>query len=944
MTVVWGLNRSFSKLPGFNNDCSFAALEDRQRDARMGMAEIRDAFEAYASGALAEYELRSALRAEIQTQPGAVARYAAMAAALRRRNLISAELEAAVVSDMNAVVEAQASQPIRRATANGEDPTKASPKASPREPSIGEPPPSVLSESPSSARRAPTLDVSDPPQPPPSTGSGSSRSASRGGAWDTRERLAEPETPVTLGMVLRERFELVEELGRGGMGVVYKALDQREIENRGREPYVAIKVLNEEFKRHPESARALQRESKKAMRLAHPNIVLVRDFDRDRGNVYMVMELLHGQPLDQLVLKQYPKGMPLDRVIDIVGGLGAALSYAHQQGIVHADFKPSNAFVTSQNVVKVLDFGVARVALALDRGESTLFDAGKLNAVSPAYASIEMLVGEAPDPRDDIYGLACVTYFLLTGRHPFSGIDAIKARDSALLPMPINGLADQQWRAIRSALVFDRWNRTPSVKEFLSQFCIDANKRTTRIAGPASKLVSGATKIADAAAKRPWLAAAPAGALLAAGLAFLIVRGLPKHKASESATAAAPAAAVSVKTTAPVAQAAPSITQLEQRVAALDSSALDFIDQAIAAAPDIKSLQAQAPGSEAVRKLQAQLQSAIASRVEALLTHDDLAGAKKLVSRVSNLLPAGVIKSYSSDGLAKRQELAHLMANPATTQHWADQMNSSIRNLASIAPADDPVLRDAREFSDTTFQLAADDARAHQRLDEAREFLAMGLSVDPQSPALTRAALEIAKQQPDGDAAKLAKKDAATTAPAGTAPKESAPALAATPSSPPLTPVDAILQHAKQQMSEGNTEQALETIAAGRKKFGGDARLKNTEVAYDRVAEEVERLNLAPSVNLKDHQEWVSEIRSLSGDDYPVVEQMLARTLANDIADQRARGDRPSVVSSLLEAGRKLFPEYAELLEQGKAGTQDTPPIVVAEKPGQLTSGAQPAK
>ena len=68
-------------------------------------------------------------------------------------------------------------------------------------------------------------------------------------------------------------------------------------------------------------------ESKKAMRLAHPNIVLVRDFDRDRGNVYMVMELLHGTPLDQLVLKQYPKGMPIQKVIDVVDGLGAALSY-----------------------------------------------------------------------------------------------------------------------------------------------------------------------------------------------------------------------------------------------------------------------------------------------------------------------------------------------------------------------------------------------------------------------------------------------------------------------------------------------------------------------------------------------------------------------------------------------------------------------------------------
>ncbi|HWW22033.1 MAG TPA: protein kinase, partial [Steroidobacteraceae bacterium] len=274
------------------------------------MAEIRDAFEAYASGELAEYELRSALRAEIQTQPGSVHRYAAMAAALRRRNLISAELEAAVVSDMNEVV-AQ-SRPIPAANSH-EAPTRAS---------MREPPP--LEPAPLEPPIAHAAEISHPSRPvAASTGAGGSasgigRSASRGGAWDSKERLAEPETPVSVGMVLRERFELIEELGRGGMGVVYKAVDQREIENKGRDPYVAIKVLNEEFKRHPESARALQRESKKAMRLAHPNIVLVRDFDRDRGNVYMVMELLHGTPLDQLVLKQHPKGMPLDQVIEIV--------------------------------------------------------------------------------------------------------------------------------------------------------------------------------------------------------------------------------------------------------------------------------------------------------------------------------------------------------------------------------------------------------------------------------------------------------------------------------------------------------------------------------------------------------------------------------------------------------------------------------------------------
>jgi serine/threonine protein kinase len=934
----------------------------------MGMAEIRDAFEAYASGELAEYELRSALRAEIQTQPGAVSRYAAMAAALRRRNLISAELEAAVVSDMNAIA-----GPVKEPSRRREPPQRLQPSIGPilEEPTKG----SVRETELKTQQHVPAIDISRPALPaaiPPapvvpvvSTGSGSGRSASRNSEWDTKERLAEPEAPVRLGLVLRERFELVAELGRGGMGVVYKAIDQREVENKGREPYVAIKVLNEEFKRHPESARALQRESKKAMRLAHPNIVLVRDFDRDRGNVYMVMELLHGTPLDQLVLKQHPKGMPIQRVIDIVSGLAAALSYAHQQGIVHADFKPSNAFLTDQGVVKVLDFGVARVALALDRGESTLFDAGKLNAVSPAYASIEMLVGEASDPRDDIYGLACVTYFLLTGRHPFSGIDAIKARDSALLPSPIEGIADHQWRAIRGGLVFERWERTASVKEFLTQFCTDTSTRANRIA-------SGATRIADSAAKRPWLFAAPVGVLLVVAAGVYASKQLSGHHAAQPPIATS-VAAHSEPAVPIVVDASPTLEQLEKPLASLDLAAPDFIEQAVAAAADVKALAVVSPGDEAIRRVQSALQSALAIRVEHLLAHDDLDGTRKLVAKVAPLLPSGATRSYGQEGLAKRQQLAHLLAAPQASQHWADQMSDALKSLSALAPGDDPMARDGRDISDRTFQTAAANARAHQRPDEAREYLAMGLSVNQQSAVLTREAIAIAQLQPTvepapaPEVAKTPQQEtpppkaaqppttvmdaSASPAPAlvaktnvvhsPTATPAAAPAAAA-PNAPPQS-MDGFVQRARQQMFDGNTAQALDTIAAGRKKYSGATPLKDLEITYDRVEEEFERISNTGSLPMKTHQEWLSEIHTLSGDGYSQIEQMLARTLANDIADQEAAG-RSAVVANLLDAGRKLFPEYATLLEQGKAGTQDVPQIAVADKAAQTASTTQAEK
>src|SRR3974390_3666251 len=162
----------------------------------MGMAEIRDAFEAYASGELAEYELRSALRAEIQTQPGAVARYTAMAAALRRRKLISAELEAVVISDMNAVVAGtsvpQATAPPHIPPTQAQTPTRASTAAR------SSPMPSRTTRSPGAPIASPPLDVASPAVP----------TGAKGAAWDAKERLVEPEAPGRVGLVLRERFGL----------------------------------------------------------------------------------------------------------------------------------------------------------------------------------------------------------------------------------------------------------------------------------------------------------------------------------------------------------------------------------------------------------------------------------------------------------------------------------------------------------------------------------------------------------------------------------------------------------------------------------------------------------------------------------------------------------------------------------------------------------------
>jgi serine/threonine protein kinase len=280
--------------------------------------------------------------------------------------------------------------------------------------------------------------------------------------------------------VLKKRFVFEELLGTGGMGAVYKAKDLLKIEAQDREPYVAIKVLSDEFKSHPEAFMALQRESRKSQKIAHPNIVNVHDFDRDGDTVFMTMEYMEGKPLDRLISQYRGIGLPTDDVLKILGGICAALTYAHAQKIIHSDFKPGNIFVGLNGVAKVFDFGIARaVAKAENREESlddkTVFDAGKLGALTPAYASLEMLEGETPDVRDDVYALGCIAYELFTGEHPYNRVHADEAKRQKLKPKKINGIKKHQWRAIERAVAFDRANRTESVEAFWHEF----NKKTS---------------------------------------------------------------------------------------------------------------------------------------------------------------------------------------------------------------------------------------------------------------------------------------------------------------------------------------------------------------------------------------------------------------------------------------------------------------------------------
>ncbi|HEY6600011.1 MAG TPA: serine/threonine-protein kinase [Pseudomonadales bacterium] len=292
--------------------------------------------------------------------------------------------------------------------------------------------------------------------------------------------------PLGPGSVIKERFVIESEIGHGGMGVIYRARDLRKEENGDRDPYVAIKVLSNQFRRDSRMVVALQREAHKAQTLAHPNITTVFDFDRDDAMVFITMEVLEGDPLDR-VIESNPQGLEKARAMTIIRGLCLGLAYAHNKNIIHSDFKPGNVFLTDDNRTKILDFGIARAApvdtftetndaaeppprVSTKSGrasEQTEFDAGELGALTPSYASCEMFESKQPHPSDDVFALAIVAYQLLSGRHPFDFQPAPHARAAKVVPAPIKGLKRREWRALMRGLAFEREERSANAAEFL---------------------------------------------------------------------------------------------------------------------------------------------------------------------------------------------------------------------------------------------------------------------------------------------------------------------------------------------------------------------------------------------------------------------------------------------------------------------------------------------
>lgn len=284
-----------------------------------------------------------------------------------------------------------------------------------------------------------------------------------------------PDNTDASGRVLAGRYRLERKLAEGGMGAVYRAIDQQDPAI----PFAVKMVIPRILREHPGVLELLREEVRKSRALGHPNIVSVYSFNEYSGEAFIVMEYMEGKTLDQLLV-DFGRGMPMERAWPIIQDLGKALAHVHDRSVVHGDLKPSNLFVTTSGIAKLLDFGVARAT----RGAGTNMNEAVAGSLSPPWASCEMLEGQEPDVRDDIYGFACILYELLSGKRPFGRLTAVEARDTRAKRLPIASLNERQNRALAEGLAFERELRTARVESLLAELSPVATpaKRVQRFA------------------------------------------------------------------------------------------------------------------------------------------------------------------------------------------------------------------------------------------------------------------------------------------------------------------------------------------------------------------------------------------------------------------------------------------------------------------------------
>ncbi|WP_085579016.1 MULTISPECIES: serine/threonine-protein kinase [unclassified Pseudomonas] len=269
-----------------------------------------------------------------------------------------------------------------------------------------------------------------------------------------------------LPQILAGRYHLERLLGAGGMGAVYRARDLLHEQFGDPDPYIALKILGEEFAESPDASALLYSEFALTRRLRHDNVVRVHTFevDTDCQRAFITMELMRGLTLDKLLCER-PLGLPWKELRDIALPLLDTLACAHRRGVLHGDMKPSNVML-SEDGLRLFDFGLGQAEEGVLPGLPHL-SRERFNAWTPGYAAPELLEGRPLSASADVYGAACVIYELAGGKHPFRRLPSTQARDEGLdrgLEAPDN-LPKHCWPALRTALAFDAAQRTVTARQ-----------------------------------------------------------------------------------------------------------------------------------------------------------------------------------------------------------------------------------------------------------------------------------------------------------------------------------------------------------------------------------------------------------------------------------------------------------------------------------------------
>ena len=233
------------------------------------------------------------------------------------------------------------------------------------------------------------------------------------------------ETNRYIGMLLDDRYELVEQVGEGGMALVFRALDRRLNRN------VAVKIMRDEMAAGEEFKRRFCAESQAVAMLSHPNIVAVYDVSHNDKIEYIVMELIDG-----ITLKQYMDRRGIlswKEAVHFSKQIARALGHAHERGIIHRDIKPQNIMLLRDGTIKVADFGIASLESELHESDGQAI--GSIHYIAPEQAR-----GELPDARSDIYSLGVVMYEMMTGKVPYTGdsLGEIAVKHMNAAPTPIH--------------------------------------------------------------------------------------------------------------------------------------------------------------------------------------------------------------------------------------------------------------------------------------------------------------------------------------------------------------------------------------------------------------------------------------------------------------------------------------------------------------------------